>query len=147
MWNYIFHILSLKDVRSLLKLVNIRSELFSTKWQIISHWNRSSRPEVFLKIPQNSQENTCGRVSFLIKLQVQVCNFIKKETLVLVFSCEFCEISKNNFLTEHLWTTALWITLPSFSGVNLPTVQCDSFFFNWLEAAKAIFSIWVKTRK
>ena len=25
------------------------------------------------------------------------CNFIKKETLVQVFSCEFCEISKNTF--------------------------------------------------
>ena len=24
----------------------------------------------------------------------------------LVFSCEFCAISKNTFLTEHLWTTA-----------------------------------------
>ena len=28
------------------------------------------------------------------------------ETLEQVFSCEFCGISKNNFLTEHLWTTA-----------------------------------------
>ena len=26
------------------------------------------------------------------------CNFIKKETLAQVFSCEFCEISKNTFL-------------------------------------------------
>ena len=25
------------------------------------------------------------------------CNFIKKETLTQVFSCEFCEISKNIF--------------------------------------------------
>ena len=25
------------------------------------------------------------------------CNFIKKETLTQVFSCEFCEISKNTF--------------------------------------------------
>ena len=25
------------------------------------------------------------------------CNFIKKETLAQVFSCEFCEISKNTF--------------------------------------------------
>ena len=25
------------------------------------------------------------------------CNFIKKETLALMFSCEFCEISKNTF--------------------------------------------------
>ena len=23
-----------------------------------------------------------------------------------VFFCEFCEISKNTFFTEHLWTTA-----------------------------------------
>ena len=32
-------------------------------------------------------------------------NFIKKETLVKVFSCEFCEISKNTFFTEHLRLT------------------------------------------
>ena len=24
--------------------------------------------------------------------------------LAQVFSCEFCEISKNTFFTEHLWT-------------------------------------------
>ena len=30
----------------------------------------------------------------------------KKETLAQVFSCEFCEISKKAFFTEHLWTTA-----------------------------------------
>ena len=29
-----------------------------------------------------------------------------KETLAQVFSCEFCEISKNTFFTEHLWATA-----------------------------------------
>ena len=33
-------------------------------------------------------------------------NFIKKETLAQVSSCEFCEIFKNNFDTEHLSTTA-----------------------------------------
>ena len=32
----------------------------------------------------------------------KVCNFIKKETLVQVFSCKICEIFKNNFFTEHL---------------------------------------------
>ena len=36
----------------------------------------------------------------------EACNFIKKETLAEVFSCEFCEISKNTFFTEHLWVTA-----------------------------------------
>ena len=35
-----------------------------------------------------------------------VQSFIKKETLALVFSCEFYEISKNTFFIEHLWTTA-----------------------------------------
>ena len=34
------------------------------------------------------------------------CNFIKKETLVQVFFCEFCGISKNTFFTEHLRVTA-----------------------------------------
>ena len=31
--------------------------------------------KVFLEILQNSQENTCARVSFLIKLQADACNF------------------------------------------------------------------------
>ena len=34
------------------------------------------------------------------------CNFIKKETLVQVFSCEFCEIFMNIYFEEHLGTTA-----------------------------------------
>ena len=39
----------------------------------------------------------------------KACNFIKKETLVQVFSSgtgEFCEISKNTFLTAHLATAS-----------------------------------------
>ena len=32
--------------------------------------------KMFLEISQNLQENTCARVSFLIKLP-QACNFIK----------------------------------------------------------------------
>ena len=40
---------------------------------------------------------------FLIKLFLL---FFKKKWLTLVFFCEFCEISKNTFLTEHLRTTA-----------------------------------------
>ena len=31
---------------------------------------------------------------------------MQKDTMAQVFSCEFCEISKSTFLTEHLWTTA-----------------------------------------
>ena len=50
---------------------------------------------VLLEISQNSQENTCARVS-------QALNFIKKETLAQVFSFQFSEICKNTFITEHL---------------------------------------------
>ena len=39
-------------------------------------------------------------------LQPRTCNFIKKETLAQVFSCEFCEIFKNTFFAEHIWTNA-----------------------------------------
>ena len=55
---------------------------------------RCAVKKVFLDFSQNSLENICSRVSFLIKLQA----FIKKETLAQVFSCEFYEISKNTFL-------------------------------------------------
>ena len=53
--------------------------------------------KIFLKIWQNSKENTCARMSFLIKLQAPACSVIKKETLVQVFFCKFYKIFKNTF--------------------------------------------------
>ena len=44
--------------------------------------------KVFLKILQNSLENTCSRVSILIKLQAAVSKFIKKEILAQAVSCD-----------------------------------------------------------
>ena len=32
-----------------------------------------------------------------LKQSPEACNFLKKQTLTQVFSCEFCEISKSNF--------------------------------------------------
>ena len=61
--------------------------------------------KVFLEILHNSQENTCARVSFLIKLP-QACNLIKKESLSTLFFCEFCEISKNTFSHRTLLVAA-----------------------------------------
>ena len=66
---------------------------------------KCSVKKMFSEISQNSQENICARVSFLIKLQA-LGNFIKKMTLAQVFSCEFCKISKSTFFTEHLQATA-----------------------------------------
>ena len=70
-----------------------------------SHWSYSTEKDV----PKNlakSQENTFARVSFLIKLQALVCNFMKKETMPQVFFWEFCKVFKNTFFIEHLRTTA-----------------------------------------
>ena len=52
--------------------------------------------KVILEISQNSQENTCARVSFLIKLQAS-------DLLILgnKISYEFREISKHAFFTEY----------------------------------------------
>ena len=53
--------------------------------------------KVFLETSENSQENTCARVYFLIKLQAGACRFIKNKILAQVSSCEFCQITKNTF--------------------------------------------------
>ena len=67
--------------------------MFSSSEAVVQ---RSSAIKVFLEISQNSLENTSARDSFLMKLFF-LMNFIKKESLAQLFSCEFCEISKNNF--------------------------------------------------
>ena len=41
------------------------------------------------------------------------------ETLAQAFSCEFCEISKNTFLTEHLW-----------ANVSITTIKKSLSFFS-----------------
>ena len=48
--------------------------------------------KVFLKFSQNSHENTCARVCWV--LLASAYNFIKKETLALGFSFEYCEMFK-----------------------------------------------------
>ena len=68
--------------------------------------------KVLLKSSQNSQENTSAS------------NFIKKETLAQGFFCEFCEMSKNSFSTEHNWTTSSEIvpTFVIFGRTNAETI-------------------------
>ena len=59
---------------------------------------------MFLKISQNSVENTCSRVSFLIKLQSQAV--VKKRDSGKVFSSEFWETFKKTFSTYYFRATA-----------------------------------------
>ena len=75
--------------------------------------------KLFLKNLQNPQKNPSARASFLVKLQAETCNFIKKETLTQVFPCECCVTFKNNFFTEQLRPTAsVWITFNLYYPVD-----------------------------
>ena len=64
-----------------------------------------------------------------------------KETLAQVFSCEFCEISKNTFFIEHLWWLLLWFreTYPEPSRISK-----KGFFANLLHDWKRlILDVWL----
>ena len=77
--------------------------------------------KMFLEISQNSQENTRA---FLMK--PEACNFIKKETLSQVFSCEFCEISKSTFSYRTPRWLFLYIALTSISEIPLFPLSLES---------------------
>ena len=73
-------------------------------------------PEVFCKkdVLRNSAKFTGKHLCqslFFNKIADLACNFVKKETLAQVFSCEFCKISRNTFFIEHLQATASATTL------------------------------------
>ena len=58
---------------------------------------RCSVKKVVIEILRNSQENTCAG------------NFIEKETLAQVFSCEFFEILKSTFSYRTLPQAAAYL--------------------------------------
>ena len=62
---------------------------------------------VFLDISQNLQENTCARVSFLIKLQAAPATLLKKGLWHRCFPVNFAKFLRTPFFTEHLW----WLLL------------------------------------
>ena len=76
-------------------------------------------------------------------LRSDACNLSKKEILAQVFSCEFCEISKNTIFTEHLRAT----TSENYLRERLRKVSRDIYLlfpslrkhFSWL-AIMPVFS-------
>ena len=106
-----------------LKLVFLKKKNVYPLWELSlilsDDIKQKQPPEVFCKrvcsskFWQNSREQA----------RPETCNFIKKEAPALVFSCKFCEISKNNFSAEHLQTTA--------SGQIVSNLCCH----HWLKMA------------
>ena len=74
------------------------STLMTEKWAVVQSY---SVKNVFLKIWQNPQQNTCALPESLFN----------KVNLAQVFSCEFCEIFKNIFFKEYLW----WLLLTEYN--------------------------------
>ena len=70
---------------------------------------RNSRLEVFHK--KGALRNFAKFTRKHLWQSQKACNFIIKETLAQAFSCEFCEISKNTFFTEHLWWLILHVQI------------------------------------
>ena len=82
---------------------------------------------MFLLLTLNKYMLTgCVRVSFLTKLQAKACNFIIKEALAQVLSCDFGEIFKNILLyrtppvaaSESLWGKSEICKISKFRGFS-----------------------------
>ena len=103
---------------------HLNSKQGSLIFLLFGSWSlvRSSHPEVFLEILQNSQENTCARVSFFYKvadLRPKACNFIKKRLWHRYFHVNFAKFLRTAFLIEHLW----WLLLFSIISFCLSKVK------------------------
>ena len=99
---------------------------------------RSSRPEVLYEkgVLRNFAKN--HRKTPVPKAY----NFIKKETLVQVFSCEFCKISKNTFsyrtpqVAASVFGQEYWRDLTMYWF--LPSLHTGSTINNFYVASKLI---------
>ena len=76
--------------------VEIPHSLTPQKGPRSSHRRCSIGKSVLVNFAKFTGKNLCRGL-----FRLKACNFIEKEALAEVFSCEFCEISINTFLTEH----------------------------------------------
>ena len=92
---------------------------------------RCSIKKVFLEILQNSQESDWARLP-------PAYNFILKEALPQLLSCEFCKISKNTFYCRtppveerKFFKLAFKLKLTSVESVKTARVRIAFFFHHF----------------
>ena len=68
---------------------------------------RCSVKKLFLEISQNSQKNTCARVSFLIKLQARPVTLLKKRLWHRCFPVNFMKFLRAPFSQNTSWRLLL----------------------------------------
>ena len=94
--------------------------------------------KVFLEISQNSQENICARVSFLIKLQAAPATLLKTRLWTDVFPW-ILWISKNNFFYRTPLVAASLINLAENITQNSLVVLSHSFCVGLIYVFKDFF--------
>ena len=87
------------------------------------HRECSIRKGILRNFARFTGKQMCQILVFNKVAGLRPATLLKKEAHAQVFSCEFCEISKNTFFAEHLGTTAsvdtqswhMWIGRSSYS--------------------------------
>ena len=64
---------------------------------------RCSVKKVFLQVSQNSQENTCARVSFNKVAGLSPATLLKKRLWHRCFPVDFVKFLRTPFIIEHVW--------------------------------------------
>ena len=89
-----------------LLLEKVRSSVTSDSKKAETVVQRCSVKKVFVKISQNSQENTCARVSYLMKLQavagLRPATLLKKRLWHRCFPVNFAKSLTTPIFIEHL---------------------------------------------
>ena len=97
---------------------------------------------VFLKIFENSQENPCAWVSFLIKLQSWVsATLLQKETLTGVFLWILPNLLRTSFLTKHL----RWLFLSSAQMSDVLIIYLQKHFSRVFKKKFFVYSFFKKS--
>ena len=91
---------------------------------------------MFLEISQNSQENTCVRVCFLIKLQARPATLFKKRLWHRCFPVNFVKFLRTTFIIEHLWWLLLLLYVFCLHFLRIHEVY---FFRKGFESVRAQF--------
>ena len=98
--------------------LNIIAKAYFKKEFRSSH-RRCFIKKVLLKISQNSQENTCARVSFLMNLQVLGLQRYEKRKSGTCVSLWILWYFEEHLFVEHLWATAFKICIKMELGRHI----------------------------
>ena len=114
-FSILFPVFSDEDIIFWINIYSICIAIVRIEWLLERRSEAAARgvlwKKVFLEISQNSLENTCARVSFLIKLQASgffwIPFFLIVEVSFLHILYEFCEIKCNEIYIK-LFRQIVW---------------------------------------